>query len=81
MTGDGTGGLWLSGSGCSQPGRHLVHYAGGRSPRRPWPTEPAYDAAAGELAAGSRRQPRRGGSVPEPTGNGIDEGVIFRYGG
>ncbi len=81
MTGDGTGGLWLSGSDLTTQAGHLVHYAGGRFTRQGVPTEPGYDGAAGEVAQVPGATSVWGIGSLDPVGNGIDEGVICRYGG
>jgi hypothetical protein len=81
MTGDGTGGLWLSGSGATTQGGYLVHYAGGTFAPQAVPTESGYDGVAGALARVPGGTSVWGIGSLEPTGNGINEGVIFRYGG
>ena len=81
MTGDGTGGLWLSGTDLTTQAGHLVHYAGGRFTSQAVPTESGYDATAGEVAQVPGATSVWGIGSLDPTGNGIDEGVIFRYGG
>jgi len=45
------------------------------------PTESGYDGAAGELAQVPGATSVWGIGSLDPTSNGIDEGVIFRYGG
>jgi hypothetical protein len=81
MTGDGTGGLWLAGSDLTTQAGHLVHYARGKFTQQAVPAEPGYDAAAGEVAQVPGATSVWGIGSLVPTGNGIDEGVIFRYGG
>jgi hypothetical protein len=81
ITGDGTGGLWLSGSDATTQAGYLVHYAGGTFTPQAVPTESGYDGVAGELARVPGDTSVWGIGSLDPTGNGIDEGVIFRYGG
>lgn len=81
MTGDGTGGLWLSGSDATTQAGYLVHYAGGTFTPQAVPTESGYDGVAGELAQVPGGTSVWGIGSLQPTGNGINEGVIFRYGG
>jgi hypothetical protein len=81
MTGDGTGGLWLSGADATTQAGYLVHYAGGTFTPQAVPTESGYDGVAGALARVPGGTSVWGIGSLEPTGNGIDEGVIFRYGG
>ena len=81
MTGDGTGGLWLSGSDATTQAGYLVHYAGGTFTPQAVPTESGYDGVAGALARVPGGTSVWGIGSLEPTGNGIGEGVIFRYGG
>jgi hypothetical protein len=45
------------------------------------PTESGYDGVAGALARVPGGTSVWGIGSLEPTGNGINEGVIFRYGG
>jgi hypothetical protein len=58
-----------------------VHYDGGKFTRQAVPTESGYDGAAGELAQVPGATSVWGIGSLDPTSNGIDEGVIFRYGG
>ena len=81
MTGDGTGGLWLSGSDATSQAGYLVHYAGGTFTPQAVPTESGYDGVAGELGQVPGGTSAWGIGSLQPTGKGIDEGVIFRYGG
>jgi hypothetical protein len=73
--------LWLSGSDVTTQAGHFVHYAGRRFTQQAVPTEPGSDAAAGEVAQVPGATSVWGIGSLDPTGNGIDEGVIFRYGG
>jgi hypothetical protein len=81
MTRDGTGGLWLSGSDATTQAGFLVHYAGGKFTRQAAPTESGYDGVAGQLAQVPGSTSVWGIGSLDPASNGIDEGVIFRYGG
>jgi hypothetical protein len=81
MTGDGTGGLWLSGSDVTSQAGYLVHYAGGTFTPQAVPTESGYDGVAGELAHVPGGTSVWGIGSLQPAGNAINEGVIFRYGG
>ena len=80
MTGDGP-----AACGCPAPTRpeagYLVHYAGGTFTPQAVPTESGYDGVAGELAHVPGGTSVWGIGSLQPTGNGISEGVIFRYGG
>ena len=81
MTGDGTGGLRLSGSDATTQAGYLVHYAGGTFTPQAVPTESGYDGEVSQLAQVPGRTSVWGIGSLVPTGSGIDEGVIFRYGG
>jgi hypothetical protein len=77
----GAGGLWLSGSDATTQAGYLVHYAGRTFTPQAVPTESGYDGVAGALARVPGGTSVWGIGSLEPTGNGIGEGVIFRYRG
>jgi hypothetical protein len=58
-----------------------VHYSGGTFTPQAVPTEAGYDGSAGDVAQVPHRTSVWGIGSLDPTGNGISEGVILRYGG
>ena len=81
MTGDGTGGLWLEGADLTTQAGDFVHYARGKFTPQAVPAQPGYNAAAGRIAQVPGTTSVWGIGSLNPTGNGINEGVIFRYSG
>jgi len=79
ITGDGTGGLWLTGSDTQTS--YIVHYSGGTFTPQAVPTEAGTDGSAGDVAQVPHSTSVWGIGSLDPAGNGISEGVILRYGG
>ena len=81
ITGDGHGGLWLAGSDTASPAEYLVHYSGGTFTSQAAPSQSGYYGQAGGLAQVPGGTSVWGIGSLVPTGNGITEGDIVRYGG
>ena len=79
MTGDGTGGLWLTGSDTQAS--YLVQFAGGTFTPQAVPAEAGYDGVAGPVAQVPGSTSVWGIGTLQPTGSGIDEADILRYSG
>ena len=81
ISGDGHGGLWLAGSDTASPAGYLVHYSGGTFASQAAPSQSGYYGQAGRLAQVPGGTSVWGIGSLVPTGNGITEGDIVRYGG
>ena len=81
MTGDGTGGLWLYGSDATTQADYFVHYAGGTFTPQAVPAQSGYNGVVGEIAQVPGSTSVWGIGSLNATGNGINEGAIFRYSG
>jgi hypothetical protein len=79
MTPDGHGGLWLAGSGSGTQ-EYFAHFSGGRFTLQAAPTETGFTVGAGGLEhiPGTRSVWALGSLTP--TGNGLDESAILKYG-
>ena len=79
LTPDGHGGLWLAGTGSASQA-YFAHYSGGRFSLQAVPTESGYTVGI----AGLRRIPGTASvwatAILTPTGNGINESAILKYG-
>jgi hypothetical protein len=78
---DGHGGFWLpaAGSGASAT-EYLVHYSSGRLTQQATPSVKGYHDAAGRLVLIPGTRSLWGLGSLEPTGSGINENAILKFG-
>lgn len=77
---DGNGGFWLASPNSTNPGDHIVHYKSGTWSRQPAPTETGYYGQAGAYARIPGTTSVWGLGALVPTGTGITESDILKFG-
>lgn len=80
LASDGNGGFWLVSPNATNPGDHIVHYKSGTWSRQPAPTQTGYYGQAGAYARIPGTTSVWGLGALVPTGSGITESDILKYG-